>query len=508
MDSARKHSANRRVSNGPLVAIGLAIVAVLAEIFLPANQDYSNADLVATGLIALTFGTVVIRYYQSGRDLLDPLVVFSASIGFYFGLHTLWEATPSHFELVERHIHPVFAPFIPSSLALLAAGYVALLIGFFSHRRRLPTVKAARMYSPVALATVFGVGMAMNLVYTASGGFKKEYQNTGVITSNLQTYKTLAFISTVALVVCACQHYQQGGGRSRYRGLMWAMLVIQIAFAFAVAEKSLAFGAVFAWAAARNYSGSRVRFKPVAIMALIALFVVSPIIQSTRSHEQAAQLGDQGNVSSAGATVTSVPQHISNYVREFPDSAFEGWNIVNRRTDGAESLALAVHYTPIYKNWLYGRHFLAILAAPIPHEIWPSKPTWNASLYFSEVYAQETQAEGFGLTYAPTVPADFYMNFGAVGVIGGMFAIGIGLWMIANVLTRFPGSPGIAIYVATMLAVVFVERDTTGISIVAILQLGAVGITFGLLRLMSGHALSRRYAGGSSALASVGDGTS
>jgi hypothetical protein len=425
-------------------------------------------------------GTAIVRYFVT-RDVLDPLVLFSAALVWYFGLHTLWMANTSHALYVQHHIFGTFAPYLAPGLALLGLGYVALVAAFTWYRPQSKRVRPQRLHSRAALIVSFSVGMAMDVAQVAAGGFTKQYQNLGVgaqATGSIQTYHTLGFIALVALVICTVQHYQTGD----FRRLMWIMLVVQVAFAFAVAQKALAFEAVFAWLAARNYSGSRLSVKAVTVAIAVGLFVITPVIQSSRGAGQFATTGAQGTLGSAKATGRSVPRRIVGYFQGLPGSALIGWNIINYRTDGTESLALAIGDTPSEYGYLYGRHLPLVLEAPIPHAIWPGKPSYDPSTYFSEKYAKESAATGFGLTFAPTLPGDFYMNFGWLGLIAGMAATGLILGLVTRARERLDGGLGVAIYVAVMLGVILVERDMTDVGTTVLLQLVAVAVTYVLLR--------------------------
>jgi hypothetical protein len=466
------------------VACLIAVACIVVGWLLPGSVDYSNAILMALTVSAVMLAAVVVRYVRADRDLLDPLIVFSASLIFYFGLHTLWLAT--HVEQTQGDIAFPFSAGLGPSLALLGAGYILLLVGFsLPHpaRRALPRPRA--WYSPGTLVVVFAIGMAGNLAAGASGGFAKT-TNLGQAASNVLIYKTLGFIAVVALVICACQHYSLRDRQNAYRWIMWIMLATLIIFALSVAEKKIAFSAIFAWAASRNYVYSHIRPRQIFIVIVVALFVITPIIQASRSAEALRAVGNQSGLGSVQTTSSTIPQRIKSYFVNFPAEALSGFDIINRRTNGSESLALAYLYTPSQQSFGYGRHWPDIVTSLIPHFIWPSKPVHDDTKQFSVAYGGESSYSGNGLTLAPTLPGDFYTNFGWLGILAGMFVFGVILKVVANAFWRYSSSVGVTIYVSSMLALVLVEQATADVGSTMLLQLLAAALTFGLLRLLAG----------------------
>jgi hypothetical protein len=387
---------------GCLTAGGCLLVGWL----LPTSVAFSNATLAALAVSGIMLATIIVRYFRTGRDLLDPLIVISASLIFYFGIHTLWLAANP-----ERAQHAIAFPFVAGlapSLALLGAGYLMLLLGYSVPR---PAARGQApmpsWYSTRALVGVFAIGMVGNIAAAASGGYAKT-DLSGQSGSNLLIYKTLGFVAIIALVVCACQHYNARESHDRFRWPMWLMLAVLVVFALSVAEKQIAFSAIFAWVAARNYSHSYVRLRQVLIVIVIALFVVTPIVQASRGVEALQVVGSQSNLGSVETTSASIPQRIKTYFTDFPIDALSGFDIINKRTNGSESLALAYLYTPSKQSFGYGGHWLDIFTSLVPHFVWPGKPVHNDTKQFSEVYAGQSAASGNGLTVAPTLPGDLF----------------------------------------------------------------------------------------------------
>jgi oligosaccharide repeat unit polymerase len=75
-------------------------------------------------------------------------------------------------------------------------------------------------------------------------------------------------------------------------------------------------------------------------------------------------------------------------------------------------------------GWAYGSTLVTWVVAPIPRSLWPGKPIIRPGLKLgSEVFGNP---EGRGAV-PPGAVAEFYMNFGVMGVLIGMFVLGAGL---------------------------------------------------------------------------------
>jgi hypothetical protein len=92
---------------------------------------------------------------------------------------------------------------------------------------------------------------------------------------------------------------------------------------------------------------------------------------------------------------------------------------------------------PDVEPFQYGRTYADIPLMLVPRAIWADKPVFNYmkgewGRYIAGV-TPETEAVGMGMV------AEFYFNFGTVGVIAGMFLFGIflrGLWYWFAILNQ------------------------------------------------------------------------
>ncbi len=477
-----RSSGSERVTARPTAGleVGLLFGATVLAVgwLLPSSIAQSNAILACAALTGLLVTVIIVRYRHTG-DLLDPLVLFSATFVWYYGVHTLWVTT--HGETLRRALVYPYEQGLAPGLGLMVLGYLALLGGFAA----LPTARTSAQsvrtwYSKRALVLVFAFGMLMQIAGAAAGAYKKGQNPTDVV-SGVLTFRVLAFVATIALAVCCVQHYTLQRRQTTYRWLMWGMLAIQVIFALAVAQKALAFTAVLAWIVARNYAHTPLRVRQVLVVALVAVFVVTPIVQSSRNAESVSAIGDQSDLTSVQATSSTIPQRLTTFITTLPDSALTGFDILNARTNGAESLALAYLYTPGYSDYQYGRRWPGTVTSLIPRFVWPNKPIYNPTRDFSQVYGGQSAVRGYGLTLALTLPGDFYLNFGWVGLIGGMMAVGLVLKLVVNALRRFEPTVAVCLYLAAMLSLLIIEQDLTSIGSALLLNLLGVWLALRLL---------------------------
>ncbi len=221
-------------------------------------------------------------------------------------------------------------------------------------------------YSARALIVVFAIGMAGDLAAAVAGGYHTT-AHAGQSNANILIFKTLGFIAIIALVVCACQHYQTPRKiRSSYRLPMWLMLAILVVFSLAVGQKQIIFAAIFAWVASRNYTHSRLRPGQALVIFLVALFVFTPIVQVSRTTEALQAFSGQSNLTRVQTGAEEIPRRIGQYISDFPVSALRGYRDINLRTQGSESLALAYLYTPSHRGYLHGAHWPEIFTARSP----------------------------------------------------------------------------------------------------------------------------------------------
>jgi hypothetical protein len=100
--------------------------------------------------------------------------------------------------------------------------------------------------------------------------------------------------------------------------------------------------------------------------------------------------------------------------------------LLTERFHGTESLALIVDRVPRQHAYDFGSHLGLIPLSILPRALWPDKPTISLGIWFRD----ELVPPGIfreGSSVAVTWPGEFYISFGPIGVIVGMFLVGVAL---------------------------------------------------------------------------------
>jgi hypothetical protein len=473
------------------IALGALVASLVLIVVIVIPVSYQSRDtLIASGFLGVAIVTVAfLRFSQTGGDCLDPLFLISLVFFYYFVLHGVWVVFNEQW--LSASIPFPYSSHLAWAEVVVAIAFTSLVVGYylvpFQARRERSRSILSRLDStprPLLIA-LFVFGLLCNAAAAAAGGYSKtnvDVYNTG---GNVLVFRTLGYGAYVAYVVAVCQAYLSppGPGRRSARRLAFGvMLPAQIAIAFAVGAKQEIVFTILPLLVAHNYLAGRLRARSLLAAILVFVFVVTPVIQASRegpgsvnNNQFATGLG------SIADTLVSVPDKLS--VLTQPIKVLDGYNVIQRRTNGIESVALALRYTPNPNPYQHGRSLAAVPLSLIPRFLWPGKPVYSPGRDFSVSYGGESEGRGYGLTVAPTYPGDLYINFGLVGVILGCLLFGIGLRATAYFLqTRRRGRAlPIVVYLTVIVPAMLVEQDiAAGINAVMLRLLVSGAFAYGL----------------------------
>ena len=80
-----------------------------------------------------------------------------------------------------------------------------------------------------------------------------------------------------------------------------------------------------------------------------------------------------------------------------------------------------IKFVPDELDFQYGKTFLNLLVKPIPSVIWEGKPQGAGSVITKTIYPK---ASSLGVTVAPSLLGELYLNLHVAGIILGMFLFG------------------------------------------------------------------------------------
>ena len=273
----------------------------------------------------------------------------------------------------------------------------------------------------------------------------------------------------MAFIVTLIRHALSVGSSRRIFGCLayGFMLPILLLLAFSVARGSRTDAAfvVLALLSVRAFFVRPVRLRIFVVLAVITLFVLTPTLEALRVQALAES-------TSAGQVAR---QHLTHGAL-----SSTGWGLVNRRINGAESLALAVKYSPEPLPYQYGRSWATVPYTFVPHLIWRDKPSSNLTRDFSVEYGGLSAARGDGLTLAPTIPGDLYLNFGLAALLIGFFLLGIYIRAVTALATSDPFA--VLLFVALITPLVLIEEGIAGNLNLVLTRLAATLCVVGMIR--------------------------
>jgi oligosaccharide repeat unit polymerase len=434
-----------------LVGVAFTIVATL----LPLSPHDSEVVVVSALLGTIVLATIGARF-DSTHDPLDALTVYSAAFLFYFSVRAVWLVY--HPASVAADIPNDWTSSLAQSQIYVGFGFILMLLGYLlpqSRPRRRARLDIASIPSSW-LAFIYLAGLSSNLVAAALGGYSKATIDQSVATQGVLIFRTVGWLSLMAVILLACKvTASTGHQRSAARRMLIVAVIGQVALGTAFGAKQ-EFAFVFiALLAGYNYSVKRIKLQRIVIAALLFVFIITPVIQAGREGAAAQKTGT--SISSGGSSLASIGNHLR--VLGHPNKLLNGFTLIQRRTNGAESLSLAVHYTPRIYSWQNGLIWAELPLYFVPRFLWPTKPNPTVVREFSLKYAGEGVDEGYGLTYAPTQQGDLWINFGLPGLLVGMMVIGY----VLRRLTGLPTSPdGIVFYIVLLVPLILIEQDVAG----------------------------------------------
>jgi hypothetical protein len=439
------------------VAFLCAAAVLIYGCTLAVPDDAQAAFVVTVFLAALMLGAVAFRFGRTGGDLFDPMLLISVVLTLYFVFHAMWVLVdPSRTNSVIRR--PFMDEMTRSQTYFLLA-YAVAILGYAVAKPWTPRATFHRKISDIPMATlllVFLVGMGVNYVALKAGAYSKSATSISTLSVNIRVLRTIGFLSFVAYAAALVRITRDRPRRTERLTVYGFMLPMQIVWSFVTGTKSDALFAVLALLIVRNY---RVRFLTVGrALASGAAFVVlvMPLIQTTRMNTAAGNLSSSSEIRKAVDRLPTEAKRVSH-----GPGLLDGVAILQARTNGSESFALATKYTPGLRDYQLGRAWVAIPLAFIPRFVWRGKPNYTPGRDFSEIYGGESLAAGNGLVLAPTFPGDLYMNFGVVGLLGGFLVLGALLRVFTqrDGIRADVGERRVFWYAVLIVSVVVLEQD-------------------------------------------------
>ena len=476
--------------NGPITSSGniskvvpftlLALMSIPVGFLLGGSQFGFAPSTLLTGFLLIVFFLLVAIPFvrakaQTKPDYLEPIYLISLSYALYFGLRTIYVFYRSE-KVIHREVFDI--PLLNQSLLYVILGFSALLLAYYSRLGPKLSEKikldGLKKEWPVRgllarITFLYVVGFAVRLLAIKSGvtailrrphGYISTYAEIHTpgrdYLANFQQYTWYAIL---ALMLSGLYAKNRGA-----RILLYVFWAIEIAFNAPTTSKKVLFVLALMVMLWYNYRKRLVSFNRYFIIAIVAMFLIFPGVNVYRTIYAAKY----GFLSPIEAIPRAWSDALSFFGNMSPKDYFDySLDTFMGRAHGIDSVCLTVKYTPSAHDYLKGMDYVYIVPAGlIPRAIWKNKPHFKSEEIFELYYWYGDIWRSLGSFPGPTMIGDFYMNFGLLGILLGMFFVGFLYRFLYEFFVRSTGasSPGLLFYFVLLIPLLHVEASILSLS--------------------------------------------
>lgn len=439
----------RRPSGVPaLVATGVGVSAIGLGLLVPTVGDlvFSSSQAGVVAGVVLVGAAASPLLARLRRDRLDAAGLYGLATATFLGLTSLaWVGEPT------RPGPGLDQEAIAGALRLVAAGLLAFWLGSRLLGPAQPpapiAMRPADRPSVAALVATYSVSLAAVLATFALGAYGY-ISDPAALASTLPFAAVLGLLATLGdlVLVATIVSYLRTRDR-RLLPLLVGLIVIQMAIGFVGGNKKvimlpLAFLLV-GWIAAKR------RLPVAAIVGSVALllFVIVPINQDYRAAVRGEQQAPEEAL--AAALVQFDPVRAVGNAGDY----------VLTRFRSIDSVALIQMQTPSPFPYAGGEKYILLpLILTVPRVVWPEKPVLNDAAQFTQTYRQ-APSEIRSSTQLTQI-GDLYRNFGSLGVVIGLFLVGLVVAGLTALHRRLASPRSELVYLFAIVTVVsYVDAD-------------------------------------------------
>jgi oligosaccharide repeat unit polymerase len=370
----------------PLVSLVATAVAAGAVVVLLSNDPAILLSAAIGGVIVLA---LALRAAFGGLDPFEPLIPFAVMWAVMFVVRPIAMVTSGDTSLRETYDA---RPELSYALLLSLAAALSFLIGYAI--RRIPgrprSVVVPRKIAPLARmptllsASFFGViGLAATATALSQGSFRAE----DTTISGYALYAPLFLVPSALLLLTLRPR------RSLYTVVAWSFVALLVTNYWFVGQRFFGLLPVVSLITLYYLQAHR-RPSAVSMTAfIVATVALLSVLEGLRP--QAVGQGQTGLTHSLTDPTTE----------ELPAFAVM-----------VETRNTLWHYQPGYLLYSIAVHW-------IPHQLWSSKPESYGEVLYSKLFPANYSASRNGTLFS--ILGDFYYDSGPVGVVIGMFVLGL-----------------------------------------------------------------------------------
>ncbi len=458
----------RRFPRPPLT-LGIAACAVLLlELGLWSAIRFEGQQVLLVAAAAAAVSIPIIGAIR--RDRLDLFELGVAIALFYFMLFPM-RALVVLGGFGQAAHHRLLNP-TPEAIRLsLMAAVVGLVAGGLAYESRIGATLGARVRIPAPAELdrpSVWLGMAVLAVgLTAEGLVLAANRTIGSTDLDLAGRRTAGVVSaaTVFVIVGLFLLVRRAALRESRLHLLALGLGIVATLAVGVvgAYKEAALLSIAVPLLTWHFSVREgIRFRWLAMSAVVALFVIFPLVQLMRLASDREQTADPIR------TLTAVPEQYWRYsLVDLHRRRWQPWTpviepmlSVSRRLYGYDSLTLAVMHTPSVIPYQHGRQTFSQLAwGVVPRVVWPDKPSIGMGYWFAVNYWSTDEPGVPVVPQTVTHPGELWIDFAMPGVAIGMALLGFWYRFAWTALRPSESAAGALLYTVLFITVVDVGRD-------------------------------------------------
>jgi len=420
------------------LSIGIGVV------YFANNVEYPLLWLLVFVLFIVALTPIFIELRKGKFDLFN---LKNAFVGYYltqFGVWTVWV-------LINGPIHNPYVPFVVAvqykpwivALSYALIGLIFFYLGYYMRLGYLfstklfyfsSRIKALNFYV-AELALIFAALLSVILLVKTSAGLIyfvthiDEFRTTSLLGKGYLYYG----ISLLSIAYLIFSIYTILKHRCQIFNYIFLLIIVSISLL--VGFRYMTMYTLTYFVITRHYLYKRIRIKQVVAFMLlfIPLNIFYPIFRGY------AHLG--------------IKNMFSTITIDF--SLF--YNMFLSRFHGVESLVRIINTIPTV-GFQYGKYFLLdIVSFPVPRVLWPGKPI-SSGLRQNMLFWGDIFHKGDIGAAVPTFIGELYWIAGIVGIIVGMFLMGIFLRMMYSYMINHISGASVAIYAVSFWFAMFVNE--------------------------------------------------
>jgi len=380
----------------------LANPAMISGLWL-GEKDAAVLLLLSIVFIAVALGPFALNGRWGVADWFEIIYCLSGAYVLNFALRGIYDV----------FVGPTFGVFEYQDALVQAQlfsliGFVCMLIGYY-----LPaTHSLARMLPIPEWRWSVSSGFARDVLLYSVGVVARLVLQMQPVSVAFEYYLVaLSQLTSFALAIAVMYGFVAPVGRLKWRVFAAAVLPLQLVYAFVWSPNKLALiEPVYLMLVCSHYLRKRLRLWVLGLLVLTATVVIFPMMAQYRSESPELK------------TMARLNLTIENLTGEEQDAYGDlVLGSVMRRSHLLDSVAVVIKYASV-PHWTTGlRDYVLIPAyAFVPRAVWPDKPIESA-VSFGRKYFGLTGDTSIGISN----PGELYANLGFVGVVVGMFCLGI-----------------------------------------------------------------------------------